>query len=152
MTIHLIYASTSGNVERVMEMVAQTLKNRDIKSILSRAEKTKADIIKKNSKFIFGTSTWEHGRLNPFFKNLFEDMQKLNFHDKQAAFVGLGDTRYEPVLFCEGMEKLRDLWLKNGGEELATPLKIEGEPYEKLYSVVEPWADLLTKTLKFYDD
>jgi len=140
MDIHLIYASTSGNVEIVMETIAKILKDKEFKVFLSRAEETKPQTVKNNQRFIFGTSTWNHGRLNPFFDNLVEKMQSINCHNKQAAFVGLGDRRYEPVLFCEGIEKIRKLWLTKGGEQITTTLKINGEPYAQLETIIAPWA------------
>ena len=77
-------------------------------------------------------------------------MQAESFKNKQAAFAGLGDRRYEPLLFCEGMETLRKVWLKNGGEEVCAPLKIQGEPYEQLNSVVTPWANMLASSWANY--
>ena len=79
-------------------------------------------------------------------------MQKHTFQNKQAAFVGLGDRRYEPVFFCKGVNDIRDLWLEKGGEETGTTLKIQGEPYEQLATVVSPWANLLAKTWAYQND
>lgn len=145
MQICLIYASTSGNVEVTMEFVAKTLNYMGFESILNRAEKTSIETIKKHQKLVFGTSTWEHGVLNPFFNKLFEAMHNQDLSTKQAAFVGLGDRRYEPVFFCQGVEQLREVWLKNGGLQVNTTLKIQGEPYGQLNSIVAPWANTLAK-------
>ena len=141
MRIDLVYASTSGNVEIVCETIARILGQNGFEIVLSRAEKTPIETIKKNKYFVFGTSTWEHGRLNPFFEKLFEEMKTLNFNSKQAAFVGLGDRRYESVKFCEGIKQVLRLWLINGGEKVGSPLLIQGEPYEQLDAVVKPWAN-----------
>lgn len=151
MKINLIYASASGNVEIVAEQIASYLQTKKVQLTVSRAEQTSIEEILKNNKFVFATSTWEHGKLNPFFSKLYEEMKVSNFKGKYAAFVGLGDTRYEPVLFCEGIQIVRDLWLDHGGEEIGSMLKIQGEPYSKLQSVVDPWSDMLYKHLKFYD-
>lgn len=150
MGIYLIYASTSGNVEVTMEYVSGFLKKRGFEVFLSRAERTPIEVIEKHKKFVFGTSTWQHGNLNPFFMKLYEEMKNLDFRGKQAAFVGLGDRRYEPILFCEGIVKIRHLFLKNGGEEVGNYLKIQGEPYGQLNSVVAPWAAMLSNTWANY--
>lgn len=150
MEIDLVYASTSGNVEVTIETIAKDLVKNGYKVVLSRAEKTPIETIKKNNFFVFGTSTWEHGQLNPFFQELFEAMQALNFQNKEAAFVGLGDRRYEPVLFCEGIEHIHRLWIEKGGKAVGTILKIQGEPYEILDSMVVPWASKLAKSWKNY--
>lgn len=148
MKVDLIYASTSGNVEIVMETIAEELRKQHLAPVLNRAEKTPLETIKKNGHFVFGTSTWEHGMLNPHFEELYEAMKTENFNNKQAAFVGLGDRRYEPVLFCEGIELVQRLWLKSGGKKIGTILKIQGEPYEQLESLVRPWALQLAEKLK----
>src|SRR3989344_390533 len=148
MRINLVYASTSGNVEVVMETVAKVLRQNSFEIMLSRAEKTPIETVKKNKYFVFGTSTWEHGQLNPFFQKLYEAMQTKNFQNKEAAFVGCGDRRYEPVLFCEGINKVHGLWLKKDGKVVGTILKIQGEPYEDLDSLVVPWASELAQSWK----
>lgn len=148
MDIYLIYASTSGNVEIVMEEVAKVLKANGFAIFLSRVEVTPIETVSKNSKFVFGTSTWEHGLLNPFFERLYGELSKIDCLGKQAAFVGLGDRRYEPVLFCEGAEKVRRLWIKAGGREIDTILKIQGEPYEQIDSAIVPWAGQVAESFK----
>ena len=148
MRIDLVYASTSGNVEVTIETIAKHLEQNGYKVVLGRAEKTPIETIKKNDFFVFGTSTWEHGGLNPFFQTLLEAMQALNFQNKEAAFVGCGDRRYEPVLFCEGIEHIHRLWTKKGGKVVGTILKIQGEPYAILDSVVVPWASKLARIWK----
>ena len=145
MKIHLIYASASGNVEVAMESVGKILSYMGLEIITSRAEQTHIETLLENQKFVFGTSTWEHGKLNPFFDNLYSQMQKHNFKNKQAAFLGLGDRRYEPVFFCRGIDLVRDTWLAREGQEVTEALKIGGEPYHQLATTVVPWANFLAK-------
>lgn len=145
LTLHCIYASTSGNVESVVEKVAELWRQHGWQVELHRAEKTALDVITQNSHFLLATSTWEHGALNPFFAALFKEMSQANFQGKHAAFIGLGDSRYEPVLFCEGMEIVKRMWEARGGEVIGIPLKINGEPYAQLESKVVPWANHIAK-------
>jgi flavodoxin len=144
--LHCIYASTSGNVETVVETAAKVLQEQGWQTELHRAEKTGIDLITQNSKFLLATSTWEHGALNPFFAKLFKEMSSQDLTGKQAAFIGLGDSRYEPVLFCEGMEIVKRMWEARGGQVIGIPLKINGEPYKQLETKVVPWANHLVKT------
>lgn len=141
--IQLIYASTSGNVEIVMQHLAKVLTQQGLLVELHRAEQTDIELINANSQFVLATSTWEHGALNPFFNTLYSQMKSANCKEKQAAFVGLGDRRYEPVLYCEGMEKVRRIWLSQGGSEVMQSLKMNGEPYALLDVLVTPWATKL---------
>ncbi len=147
-TIQVIYASTSGNVEKVVETVAEVLQSEGFPAELHRAEQTELSLIQSNATFILATSTWEHGRLNPFFEKLAESMKNQDFSGKRAAFIGLGDRRYEPVLFTEGMEKLRKIWLDQGGQEIGDRMRLQGEPYDKLENVVKPWARSFVQALR----
>jgi len=135
-----VYASTSGNVEAVVEYVAAQWERQGWSVKLHRAEQTSIELLQANDTFLLATSTWEHGALNPFFTKLHQAMKDLDFSQKKAAFVGLGDRRYEPLLFCEGMEIVKRSWEKNHGQLWGTSLKINGEPYRQLELVVKPWA------------
>ena len=139
-SVACVYASTSGNVETVVEAAAQVWRELGWDVSLHRAEQTSIDLINQHTHFLFATSTWEHGALNPFFVPLFKAMSQTQFVGKQAAFIGLGDQRYEPVLFCKGMEIIRDMWQANQGEIIGFPIKINGEPYAQLERTVIPWS------------
>jgi flavodoxin len=147
--IHVIYASTSGNTERVVETIGDILKDKGVNVFYHRAEITDIEIVKVNNLFLFATSTWEHGELNPYFKKLFEAMKSMNMSGKYAGFVGCGDTRYEPVLFCEGMEILRRVFLENKGQEIYEVLKINGDPNNVLDGIGK-WAEEFYMQLNGY--
>jgi flavodoxin I len=152
MTINIIYASTSGNVEAVCEKISQLLNKQGFSTSLNRAEQTEASLLTDSDLIIFATSTWEHGELNPFFRNIFEEMKHMDFSGKSAAFIGLGDTRYEPVYFCEGMEILKSRFLERGGGEIGESLRIDGEPYSLLDSDVSEWTFELIKLIERLDE
>lgn len=145
--INIIYASSSGNTELVLEYVSEVLEKYGYENQLMKSEVTSIDVIKENDLFIFGTSTWEHGEINPLFQNLLNKMNDTDMSNKRAGFVGLGDTRYEPVLFCEGMEIIRKSFIDNGGKQIAESLKIDKEPHEKLDTVVKNWVNSLIKQI-----
>lgn len=148
MLMHAVYASTSGNVEVVVETVAKLLEASGINVELHRSEQTSIEVFRHNELFLIATSTWEHGVLNPFFQPLHQEMSKEDFAGKKAAFIGLGDTRYEPVLFCQGMEILKQTWTDNQGQQLFHNLKINGEPYHLLDTTVTEWTKGLIDALE----
>lgn len=142
-SIHLIYASTGGNTEIVMETIAKLLEKRGFVPHLHRSEQASISVIKDNDLFILGTSTWEHGALNPFYRRLIKEIKEVSLQGKKAAFVGLGDTRYEPVLFCEGIEKVKRAWESRDGKSIGEILKINGEPYGLLDTDVVVWTEAI---------
>lgn len=145
--IPIIYASTSGNIESVCERISDILASHKIKTTLHRAENTDFSVIADNDLFVFATSTWEHGEINPFFNKLLNEISTNDMTGKKAAFVGLGDTRYEQLLFAKGIEILKDAFLKSGGSEISTTLKIDGEPYDYMNTTVKMWSDRLALLL-----
>lgn len=143
MKIIIIYASTSGNVEVVCEKIGEILMQKGIEVELNRVEQTSVEKLNETNLFIFATSTWEHGEINPFFNKFLKEMKSMDLKEKKAYFVGLGDRRYEPVLFAEGVEILKRLFLKQGGQIIGETLTIDGEPYSKLDTTVVEWANLI---------
>jgi flavodoxin len=141
MDINIIYASTSGNVEIVCQHIAKCFSKHNIQSQLHRAELTDIKIIEQNNLFIFATSTWEHGEINPYFNKLLHEMQSINMESKKAGFVGLGDFRYEPILFNVGIDHVKKTFCDNGGEQIGRILKLNGEPYHLLDTVVSKWFE-----------
>lgn len=138
--IQIIYASASGNVETVCQYVADMMIEHGLQVSLHRAEQTPIEIIINNDKFILATSTWEHGVLSHFFDNLHEQIKKMDLSGKSSAFIGLGDIRYEPALFCKGMDILRESFLAANGIEIFHPIKINGEPYPILETTIREWG------------
>ncbi len=146
MTIHAIYASTSGNVEVVVETAAQVLRDAGHEVILHRAEQTPLDVIKDNGLFLIATSTWEHGVLNPFFQRLYKEMKDQSFAGKKAAFIGCGDSRYEPILFNQGIKIVQERWLAQQGEAIHRLHLVNGDPYHQL-ELIKIWAKGLVELL-----
>lgn len=146
--IPIIYASTSGNVEATCQNVADSLAEAGFQPSLHRAEKTDISVITEANFIILATSTWEHGELNPFFFKLLTGIENSNLSGKKAAFIGLGDTRYEQILFCKGIDIVRDAFVKSGGVDIYTPMKINGEPYQYFDTTVLNWTNKLIELLK----
>lgn len=147
-SVQAIYASTSGNTELVVEAVADRWRAGGLTVELHRAEQTSPVVLTSNSTFLLATSTWEHGNINRFFYTLFDALKSISCAGKRAAFIGLGDTRYEPVLFCGGMEMLRERWLAQQGREIGQRLKINGEPHAFLTTSVAQWADAILEDVQ----
>lgn len=146
--IPAIYASTSGNTEWVVEQVAGVWQAAGQTVQLHRAEQTDPTIWQQHETFLLATSTWDHGTINPFFNKLLAALKETNCAGKRAAFIGTGDVRYEPVLFCGGMETLKNTWVERGGQAIGVPMKFNGEVYAKFESVIQPWAEKILQELQ----
>lgn len=147
-TIHAIYASTSGNVELVVDTISAGWQQAGQQVISSRAEATSPEVLTHNSLFLFATSTWDHGIMNPFFNTLYEQMSTIDCSNKAAFFVGCGDFRYEPVLFNTGIQLILERWKERGGQELYHPLKLNGDPTKSLDNLIRPWVQATAQLLQ----
>lgn len=146
--IHLIYASTGGNTEHVMQQVQRYWQASGATVFLHRAEQTPISVIADNSLFLFATSTWDHGAINPFFDKLLAQMKQTDCSGKTATFIGLGDRRYEKHYFCTGMFLVKEVWEQNNGTAIGVPLTIGREPFEEsIEKMVQDWAN---QTLPLY--
>ena len=145
--IQIIYASASGNTEIVAETIRDVLRDNDIDYEIGRAEQTSEKTILESDLFLFATSTWEHGVINPHFNKVVDIIKHHQMIGKRAAFVGTGDTRYERVKFCGGMKMLRELFIEQNGRELINPLMIDGDVYGVLDTKVTEWAQELVENL-----
>jgi flavodoxin I len=148
MIIPFIYASTSGNVEATMENISQKVSGVGAKTELFRVEKCDFSIIENNEIFVFATSTWDHGTLNPFWDKFVLEFSKHDLKGKKAFFVGLGDFRYEAVYFCRGIDTLKDSFLGAGGLQIGATLKVNGDPFAQFDKLIAIWTDNLVKELK----
>lgn len=141
--VELIYASTSGNTELVMEYIKSFFESEEnIKLNMHRAELTDIELIQKNKFFIFGTSTWEHGVLNPFFNKLYDGILKNDMTGKFAGFVGCGSVDYESVLFCRGIDIIKEGFVSQGGSQIGMTLKVNGDPHSQLEGYIKKWAEV----------
>jgi flavodoxin len=151
MKLVFVYASTSGNVEATMGYIANKLSKVGYETELVRVEKVDFSVFEKNEIFVLGTSTWDHGTINPFWDKMLEEIKTKRVEGKKACFVGLGDVRYEPVYFCKGIDTLRDIFLQAGGVQIGVTLKINGDPYvmfNQEKSLINIWTDNLIAQLK----
>ncbi len=145
--INVIYASASGNTLLVAKYIKDRFLDEMFDAKLHRAELFETSLFKEKEVYIFAISTWEHGVPNPHFDDLLDHF-KNNKNKLKVAFIGLGDLRYEPVLFCGGMNSFREAMINGGGNELISPLRLNGEPHDKLNNVVENWFINLLEKIK----
>lgn len=131
----------SGNVELVAEEIASTLEKQGLTSTLHRAERTSISLVESEEYFVMITSTWEHGAINPFFRELRNAMYGKDLSNKFSGFVGLGDKRYEPILFCKGVDTLQQAFEKAGGRTVGEVLRINGDPHSILRTDVVDWTE-----------
>ena len=108
--IGLIYGSSTGNTESVVEKLTHILgtDNLEVKEV----SQTNSEEISSFEKLILASSTWGAGDLQSDWEDFETQLNNVNFTGKTVALLGLGDQKRFGDTFCESLsllhEKTRD--------------------------------------------
>ncbi len=152
LSLHIIYASTSGNTEHVVGVLEELLKEKDSTIIVTtqRAELAKADDFLRGDLLILGSGTWNtggmEGQLNMYMDELLKRRAKdVDLKKKPITFISLGDDRYYFTTRCT--EHFLKFQRDHSGMLLLPPLIIVNEPYEQTERI-RTWGTKLLEKLK----
>lgn len=146
-TLSVIYASTSGHTEYVVDTLIAALeaKNKDIRIVKQRAERTTAEDLLKSDVTLLACGSWNtnnvEGQLSPYmFELLMKTAAALDLKGQPCAAIGLGDERY--FFTAKAAEHLANYLKNHNGKVLLPTLKIVNEPYGQ-EDKVRTWANEL---------
>jgi flavodoxin I len=132
--LRVVFASTSGHAEYVVEALINSLKSTtpgwEIKQTM--AEKTHPQDLVSGDVLLLASSTWNtggiEGQLNPHMWALLNDKAKtLDLAGKPCACIGLGDHRY--FYTARAADHLQNYVEAHHGRLIVPTLKIINEPY-----------------------
>lgn len=144
----ILYGSMTGNTEAVIYKVDELLTSKEITFTRSRSEDVQESVIDSHDLFLFATSTWEGGSMNPFFEVLYEYIKANNMKGKKAVFIGLGDRSYDEENFNKAIKDLKQAFITSGGSEIGETLIIDGDPYALLETEVTDWLNNIVSKLE----
>jgi flavodoxin I len=145
--LHIVFASTSGHTEYVVEALIDSLKSIipdwEIKETM--AEKTQPQDLLRGDVLLLASATWNtggiEGQLNPHMWVLLQDKAKtLDLAGKPCACIGLGDRRY--FYKARAADHLQQYVKAHHGRLIVPTLKIMGEPYGQ-EEAVRAWGKQL---------
>jgi flavodoxin I len=150
MLLHIIYASTSGHTEYVVNALQTYLQRRNgaLNIEMQRAELAKAEDLLKGDVLLLATGTWNtggiEGQLNPHMHVLLKEKAAgAQLNGKKVAVIALGDSRYR---YTAGAGIHAEEFVRShGGELIVESLTIVNEPYGQEQKVDEWGAILLSK-------
>ena len=142
-SLHIIYASTSGHTEYVIDQLIGALSGVEVKKL--RVEKATADDLLKGDMLILACGTWNtgsvEGQLNPhMYDFLLGRAANADLKGKEVAVIGLGDERYH--FTCKAADHLEEFVQSHYGQLHNPTLRIINEPYGQ-EKKVEEWAKKL---------
>jgi len=152
--LHIVFASTSGHTEYVLDTLIDSLKSTpgwDIEETM--AEKTQPQDLLSGDVLLLASATWNtggiEGQLNPHMWVLLNDKAKtLDLVGKPCACIGLGDHRY--FYTARAADRLQHYVEAHHGRLIVPTLKIIDEPYGQ-EEAVRVWGKQLVDVSKSAD-
>ena len=145
--VHVIYASTSGNTEYVIDELGAHLRSvlPEITLGVQRAERAGPEDLLRGDLVILASGTWNtggsEGQLNMHMDALLRGRAAaVDLAGKPMTFVSLGDDRYYFRTRCT--EHFLRFQRERGGTLFAPPLILVNEPYGQ-EERIRRWGDKL---------
>lgn len=131
-SIHVIYASTSGHTEYVIDVLELQWKEAGVAITRQKAEESVPEDLLNADVLVLASSTWNtgsiEGQLNPHMHVLLKEKAKdIDLKGKQVALIALGDERY--FYTARAGEHLHSFVESHGGKFLTEQLTIINESY-----------------------
>lgn len=147
-SIHIIYASTSGHTEYVVDQAIQSLVAAGVAVEKQRAELAQPEDLLKGDILLLASGSWNtggaEGQLNPYMHDLLKKRAVgIDLGGKKVLLIGLGDQRYRYLVGA--MTHLEEFVRTHNGVVVEPVLKIVNEPYGQ-EGKVEEWVKQLSLT------
>ncbi len=150
-TLHIIYASTSGNTEYVVETLGAFLQSGApaLRVTTQRAELADAKDLRRGDGLLLCSGTWntggKEGQLQMYMHRLLmERAADIDLAGKPVSFISLGDSRYYFTTRCT--EHFLRFQRNAGAKLLLPPLILVNEPYGQEAKIAK-WSAALAKAL-----
>ncbi len=150
-SLQIIYASTSGHTEYVVQECVKAWKEElpDASITVKKAEECSAEDLLKGDVLVLAAGSWNtgsiEGQLSPHMFVLLVDKAKdIDLKGKKVAVIGLGDHRY--FYTCKAADHLMEFVRSHGGTLMEPELRIVNEPYGQ-EEAVRSWCQTICKGL-----
>lgn len=149
-TVNIIFASTSGHTQYVVEKLVAFLESADCKVQSMSAELAKPEDLLKGDILILASGSWNtggiEGQMNPYMHAFLKDRAKdVDLKGKKVALIALGDHRYR-YLAGSGVH-MAEFVATHGGKEICKKLEIINEPYDQDDKIVA-WGNSLADAIQ----
>lgn len=151
-SLHIIYASTSGHTEYVVDCVIQDVQKDGYSVTKQRAEQASAEDLLKGDVLVLASGSWNtggaEGQMNPYLDELLQKKAAtVDLAGKKVLLIGLGDDRYRYTVGC--LRYMREFVETHNGVVVEPVLRIVNEPYGQ-EEIIKDWVkDLVTQNFSF---
>ena len=136
----IIYGSSTGNTEKIAQVLAQELKTRFDVTLLDVTDAEPRDMT-TNDVLLLGSSTWYDGQLQEDFQEFYDSMDEVDLKGKRVAVFGTGDSSWDE--FCAAVDILEEKVLELNAEIMAPGFKWDEEVTEEALPDIRTWASKL---------
>ena len=150
-SLHIIYASTSGHTEYVVDLIGKVIAEKSPTTNVSKvlAEQATPEDLVKADVLLLASGTWNtggiEGQLNPHMHAfLLKRAAATDLKGQKVALVALGDKRY--FYTARAGEHMKNFVETHGGKLIGETLTIVNEPYGQ-EKIVQAWAEAFLKTI-----
>ncbi|MFT5661832.1 MAG: flavodoxin I [Sulfurimonas sp.] len=110
--IGLFYASSTGNTEKIAQLIKEKMSNNEID--LHDVAEAVDNAMEKYDLIIIGVSTWGEGELQDDWEDYIHNLDSMNFSQKTVAMFGLGDQEEYCDNFLDAMGTIYYKILEHG--------------------------------------
>lgn len=140
--MNIIYASTSGHTEYVVQKLAEFLESSKCQVTSAKAEQAKPEDLLEGDLLVLASGTWNtggvEGQMNPHMHDfLLTKAKDSDLKGKNVMLIALGDHRY--FYTCRAGEHMRKFVMTHGGQVIEPSLLIVNEPYDQ-DEKIEKWS------------
>lgn len=146
-SLHIVFTTSTGHTEYVVEALAAFLAARAPKLTVERqlAETAEPADLLRGDVLLLACGTWNtggtEGQLHPRMSSLLQERaQSSDLQKKPCTFIALGDDRY--IYTARAAEHLTQFIAQHNGVLCADPLVIVNEPYGQ-EERIEKWGEKL---------
>ncbi len=132
--IGIFYGSTTGNTEKVAEMIQKEFGTD--KADLFSVDITEKKDVEKYPYLIFGISTWGVSDMQDDFEDFMDILEEVDFTGRKVALFGLGDQSTYTESFVDAMGILYDR-LKKLGVKFTGSVSKEGYSFQDSMALVK---------------
>lgn len=148
-TIQIIYASTSGHTEYVVQRLVEFLESSKYQVTSAKVEVSKPEDLLNGDLLILASGTWNtggvEGQMNPHMHDfLLTTAKEIDLGGKKVMLIALGDDRY--YYTCRAGEHMRNFVMSHGGKVIEPSLLVVNEPYGQ-EERIEKWSQKVLSQL-----
>jgi len=150
-SLHIIYASSSGNTEYTVDTLMQFLQENqpDLTVTKQLAETAQEEDLHKADALLLACGTWNtggsEGQLHMYMDAFLRRAKDADLGGKPCALIALGEDTY--YYSCRATEHLMQYIMKHNGTTCSPPLLVVNDPYGQ-EDKIQAWGEKLGSTLQ----